>query len=432
MYDDIIKRGGLSHLDSSNLSWMERITLQCMDSIERLLFNAFLNDIADLNFANVRKTLSGENILEDKEEREALLKATDTNFLEVIRTLITTKIENIDVKSPVFSMKTALHYAVQNTDSDVVKFLLEHGANVQTKLNGENPFELAYKAGKMTNCKILIEYGAEVCGRKSWSGEDYERLLRYQVNFKNAVEQVSNNNDSLSENRYTELTSEEIQVLKEFKANRMKEVDSRIIPADKKLNEINIESKNEIAVIKNQVGEFEEECKQKIASVENEIFIARKKLDELEAIKELEESNLMKGIQELKEKEREIHSKTERVECERLVFVAEKFRLNQEFKMIEAEWKRKSKSHLFKDYLTEEIRILEKDLKCPSCEKVSEVPIYTCASQHSICGKCWSEKELQFCPVCNVPISNPPNKHRLMESLASKLEKFRNTYEDLH
>jgi len=397
---------------------------------ERRVFPPLLRDITDMNIANVRKTINeNQNDLEI-EESQALLDANDENFLHIIRSLLTTDKVNIVCKSARVSLKTALHFAVKNDDSDIVKFLLENGANVHTKFDGKNPLELAFKTGKIDNCKTLIEHGAEF-GPESCSGKDYEYLLHYQDNFKNAVKQVTNNNGTVCENKYKELSSQEIQWLKELKAKELKEVDSQMIAIDHKLDEERALNNVEIAAIRDEVDQFKEKCKEQIASVEDEISIARKKIEELETKKESKKSKMTMGIQKLKKQEKEIQRKTEQIEYERLVNVALKTKLNQEFKMIDAEWKRKSKNQQFKDYLLEEIKNLEKELKCPSCGKVSEVPTYTCPSQHSICGKCWNDRKIYICPVCNVSIQNPPNRHRLMERMVDKLEKFKNAYDDL-
>lgn len=61
------------------------------------------------------------------------------------------------------SEKTPLHAAVTNTKIDVLKFLLEHGADINANtMNEGTPLTLAIYRNKTEAAKVLIEYGADI------------------------------------------------------------------------------------------------------------------------------------------------------------------------------------------------------------------------------------------------------------------------------
>merc|ERR1712200_797 len=78
----------------------------------------------------------------------------------------------------------------------------------------------------------------------------------------------------------------------------------------------------------------------------------------------------------------------------------------------------------FIEFIQDNIKNMEQELMCPVCLEVSEVPIFTCPSQHNICGKCYDKmrSEDPFCPQCRKPFPYPPANHRLMEKLAEQLK----------
>jgi len=175
--------------------------------------------------------------------------------------------------------------------------------------------------------------------------------------------------------------------------------------------------------------------------------------NDLEFEKNAETLNMKTRIKTLEQQEKEIRDSTDKIEFERLVTVVTKSKLNKEFKMIDFELKRKvfsegikrtvtektpskTDGQKFVEHLKQQISSMEQELECPVCLEVSEVPIYTCPSQHHICAKCWSDVKSQDyesgrypcrrpCPVCRQYIQDPPAKHRSLEKMAQQLKQAR-------
>jgi ankyrin repeat protein len=74
---------------------------------------------------------------------------------------------------------TALHLSAQNGHLEIVKLLLEHGADVKakTELFCETTLHLAARNGHFEIVKLLLEHGADVNAKTEIDHEDY-RLVR--------------------------------------------------------------------------------------------------------------------------------------------------------------------------------------------------------------------------------------------------------------
>jgi ankyrin repeat protein len=58
---------------------------------------------------------------------------------------------------------TPLHYAIRHPDADKVRWLLDHGADIEAEdENGLSPLMLALNAGHFTIASLLVEKGADV------------------------------------------------------------------------------------------------------------------------------------------------------------------------------------------------------------------------------------------------------------------------------
>jgi len=83
--------------------------------------------------------------------------------LEAIQVLLDCK---ADINSRTNIDRTPLHEAVgKNTGANgptIVRFMLNHGANVNARMEGTTPLHLASKYGRSDVARLLIEHGAEV------------------------------------------------------------------------------------------------------------------------------------------------------------------------------------------------------------------------------------------------------------------------------
>ena len=73
----------------------------------------------------------------------------------------------------------------------------------------------------------------------------------------------------------------------------------------------------------------------------------------------------------------------------------------------------------------------EKDLECPVCLEIAEVPIYSCQESHLICNSCMPK--LTSCPVCRQSFKGKgvSRRHRYAEKSAAELKELQEELENL-
>ena len=94
-------------------------------------------------------------------ERRLRNAATNKDITEV-KTLIN-KDSEIDLNSCDDKQRTALHISAANGTNDILRTLLENGANPNVKdVKGNTPLHLAACAGKVPIVTLLLHYGADI------------------------------------------------------------------------------------------------------------------------------------------------------------------------------------------------------------------------------------------------------------------------------
>ena len=84
--------------------------------------------------------------------------AIDENNTEDVETIIN-QIEDIDNLNFYIDGTNPLHYAIEEDKIEIVKILLEYGADVNLKINDYTPCMSATFIGNLTILKLLVEYG---------------------------------------------------------------------------------------------------------------------------------------------------------------------------------------------------------------------------------------------------------------------------------
>jgi len=100
--------------------------------------------------------------LQTKDGDSALIKACLNNpNIDYVRTLVQNK-ANMNVKNA--HDNTALHFAVEYKNLEIVTYLLEQGADpdIQNTTNGDTPLILAADNGDEEMVKVFIRNGADV------------------------------------------------------------------------------------------------------------------------------------------------------------------------------------------------------------------------------------------------------------------------------
>ena len=141
-----------------------------MKSFKSFILKAslFITPFTNFSFANENVNTALHNVIEEAQRSNKKL-----NF-EHIRTIY---VKDIDAKDKYG--KTPLHLAVIYKNKDLMKFLIELGADVNARdINGRTPLHEASKRGiTPETVKILVENGAEVNAKTKYG----ETALHYAI-----------------------------------------------------------------------------------------------------------------------------------------------------------------------------------------------------------------------------------------------------------
>ena len=119
-------------------------------------------------FINKHELLQYKNVVNfrklDPYKKSLLHIAVESKRKEVVTVILNkTDVKHLLIDMPDSSLKTPLHYAVRSNDVDMVKLILEHGANVdKPDINGKTPLKIATVLSKMNIVKLLLEYKAKI------------------------------------------------------------------------------------------------------------------------------------------------------------------------------------------------------------------------------------------------------------------------------
>jgi len=358
-------------------------------------------------------------------KHRALTFAAEKGNLKVIRFLVAA---GIDVNQKNGCDETGLHYAARLPDPSIINLLVTNGADVNIKdSRGLSPLHWALEAENMDNAKTLIANRAKLFVNKveeerirKWAIEHkIEEMLNILVDF----QQIGKN---MHLNKYSGLDGEELQLLKDQNDMKLEKLNSKKM------------------AIKREYSEATDNMNFKIRAIT---------ADRITIIREMDE--IQRKIQLLKEEERgketeiqESHATERRVEehtannlkglsSEMMILEDKIDKCMHNSKMMHYELAKKggtskstsSTNKELVEFLQDQIKTLEDELKCPVCLKVSEVPIYTCSLQHHVCGSCFSSlfqvyAPMIMCPTCREYMNLPPSRHRSMEKMAEQLHKL--------
>jgi hypothetical protein len=127
----------------------------------------------------------GVNAL-DEWGQSILMLATRENELTVVATLLNARMPKVNVNMAKSSGYTALFYAIENRDTNILKALLRRGANPNVMLKQENavgntPLHFACLMEKQKHTELLLEYGADVMAVNEYGQYPLQLLPRDAV-----------------------------------------------------------------------------------------------------------------------------------------------------------------------------------------------------------------------------------------------------------
>merc|ERR1719158_1913475 len=75
------------------------------------------------------------------------------------------------------------------------------------------------------------------------------------------------------------------------------------------------------------------------------------------------------------------------------------------------------------DFLSAQIRDIEKGLECPGCLEVCTfAPIFTCEEFHLLCASC--RRKMVLCPQCRRELKKPAKRHRFAEKIVENVKEL--------
>ncbi len=167
--------------NSSSLKYMERESSQ-KELNERLIASIFIGDIEGIR----RALKDGADV--NGEDKSLLSFAAMRGSAEMVKLMLD---HGADIESKIFG-RTALMWAAERGDTDIVILLLDNGANIEAKddVMGWTALWLAVKHNKTKTAELLIRRGANVNIQEKFKGstplmiaatEGYEELVKFLI-----------------------------------------------------------------------------------------------------------------------------------------------------------------------------------------------------------------------------------------------------------
>lgn len=127
----------------------------------------------------------GVNAL-DEWGQSILMLATREGELTVVATLLNARMPKVNVNMAKSSGYTALFYAIENRDTNILKALLRRGANPNVALKqegavGNTPLHFACLMEKQKHTELLLEFGADVMAVNEYGQYPLQLLPRDSV-----------------------------------------------------------------------------------------------------------------------------------------------------------------------------------------------------------------------------------------------------------
>jgi ankyrin repeat protein len=127
----------------------------------------------------------GVNAL-DEWGQSILMLAARENELTVVATLLNARMPKVNVNAAKSSGYTALFYAIENRDTNILKALLRRGANPNVLLKqegavGNTPLHFSCLMEKQKHTELLLEYGADVMAVNEYGQYPLQLLPRESV-----------------------------------------------------------------------------------------------------------------------------------------------------------------------------------------------------------------------------------------------------------
>jgi hypothetical protein len=156
----------------------------------------------------------GVNAL-DEWGQSILMLATREGELTVVATLLNARMPKVDVNMAKSSGYTALFYAIENRDTNILKALLRRGANPNVSLKqegavGNTPLHFACLMEKQKHTELLLEFGADVMAVNEYGQYPLQLLPRDAVRstklyfkrmFEDALAKMEKEENAKNENR---------------------------------------------------------------------------------------------------------------------------------------------------------------------------------------------------------------------------------------
>lgn len=156
----------------------------------------------------------GVNAL-DEWGQSILMLATREGELTVVATLLNARMPKVNVNMAKSSGYTALFYAIENRDTNILKALLRRGANPNVALKqegavGNTPLHFACLMEKQKHTELLLEFGADVMAVNEYGQYPLQLLPRDAVRstklyfkrmFEDALAKMEKEENAKNENR---------------------------------------------------------------------------------------------------------------------------------------------------------------------------------------------------------------------------------------